>query len=156
MKTAAIAAISLFSMCSSACADEGLSVTTRADQAIATSCSKKEVRRYLDDLAKLTDSEKDWMKQWANKHYVADLTLDGVPDELDIVSTQYLRECDLKENIPYKDNLVYLKDGATGKRKQWGWKGGVPEKFTNTLARREIVITGRNMDDTPFAKTLTY
>lgn len=139
----------------SARADD-FSVSLRTDQARAGWCSKRELRAWKRDIAGLTAEERAWMTLATTNTFSHDFTLDGVADTLEITATQYVRSCDLKENVPYKEILMVLTDGATGRRRQWYAVGGLPETYAVDTSTRTITLRGRTMKHEPWTMEARY
>lgn len=135
---------------------EGFTLVQRNGQVNAHQCSKSEIKQWKEDLQLLTQEEKNWMQLYAKSNKASDFTLDGVPDTLEVIGTQSLRDCNLRKNIPNKEIIVTLTDGATGKKHLWSWTGGIPDHYQADSKNKKILVFGKNYDETRFSKTLSY
>ena len=134
---------------------EGGSAIVRDDQ-VRPTCSKRGMKRWQRDYAALTPDQQRWMGLAAHRTREHDFTGDGVPDQLEILATQYVRECDIGKIWPHKEVQVTLRDGSTGRRTVWNWRGGLPLHYAANLGAKTISLTGEDAYGAPWEKVLTY
>lgn len=147
------AAILLLALCSYAPLS---AVQLRNDQVRPICDGKRAMKHWVKDLAALTTTDITWMNQSSHATKTLDFTGDGVPDTLEIIATQYVRECDVKADLPYKEVHVTLKNGSTGQTQLWDFRGGLPDHYTADLAKHEITLHGTGYDGLPWERTLPY
>lgn len=136
-------------------ADTGNSVALRKDQAHPV-CNKRELKHWKADNAALSDADRQWMEIWSHKESKRDYNKDGIEDMFEIVSTQYVRECNIATILPLKEVNVMFTDGKTGRRQLWNWNGGVADNLSVDIDKRNITITGFSYDRSRWSKTLHY
>lgn len=135
----------------------GQTASLRNDQTTATQCSKRELRQWKRDVTTLSQSDLEWIAKGASLEVKdKDLTGDGINDHLLIIGTQYLRDCDFKKDLPYKEVVGTFTDGRTGRRQLWNWTGGLPTRMTVTPKNHEVVVYSQNYDGSVSDRTLHY
>ena len=132
-------------------------VNLRTDQAVASQCSKRELKRWKKDLAALSPGDLEWIaKSVALEVKDKDLNEDGVPDHLLFVGTQSLRTCDFLANLPYKEVVGTFTDGKIGQRRLWNWNGGLPTHMSVVPHTGSIVVESISYAGVVEERTLQY
>lgn len=115
---------------------------------------KREQRKYVRGLEKLTTEELEWMSLKVDYEKNIDLNLDGVIDTVELHSRVYQKGCDIND-WPFKDNYLRL-HLSEQQDLLLDWKGGLPQNIRIDVHNRTINIDGVDYEKNEWNKKVTY